>query len=92
MTTIHDSKRTDYRVLTALLNGSILKGVLSIEKLRNTLGLENTTVVHRLRTWESDGTILGYVPLLSEKGRRRFEALKTLYEDDGIVEEGGDGV
>lgn len=83
-----DPRRNDYRVLEALLAGKVVKGVVAAEAV-GALGidLDHSTIVGRLRKWEKDGSIVGYAPILSERGRRRFEALKVLYEDDGGVPE-----
>ena len=76
-----DKRRTTYRLLRLLLGGKLLQS--SVPEKR--LGLFEEAGITRnavrlIRELETDGTIVGYVPVLSEKGMETFRALRTLYE------------
>lgn len=87
-----------YRTLKFFLSGRGIKGVVNGKQtnagsIATETGLNPGTLSKLLREWEQDGVIVGYVPVLSEKGRAYLQALKTMAELKGEApkEEGGDG-
>ena len=87
-----DAAETRYRILKALLSGKLLRASVSNEMRArlSDLGIPQNVSEH-LVTFEKDGIISGYAPILSEKGLATFKALKTLYGDDMTsVDENGD--
>lgn len=77
-------EKNKFLALKALLTGKFLQRSLS-DEARDALekaGLSGR-IDSYLIEWETSGIVIGYVPVLSEKGLRYFDALKTLYGDDG---------
>jgi len=70
------------RVLRELMTGRYLKGGVSEEKgeqLGKVLGVNDRATYDTLRKLEKMGVVIGYIPLLSEEGRRIVDALELMY-------------
>jgi DNA-binding Lrp family transcriptional regulator len=70
------------RILKELLSGQYLTGVITRDKnaqLGVALNSSGKTVSAVLRKLEGMGIIVGYIPLLSEEGRRIIDALELMY-------------
>ena len=70
------------RVLRELMTGRYLKGAISDEKgeqLQKVLGVGPGATSITLRKLEDMGIVVGYIPLLSEEGKRIIDALELMY-------------
>lgn len=70
------------RVLKELMTGRYLKGAISDEKgdqLGEVLGVGPGATCITLRKLEDMGIVIGYIPLLSEEGKRIIDALELMY-------------
>lgn len=88
--------KCNYAILKALLTGKYLQGSLSNVKrkqLTEDTGFQNYDPT--VKKLEAMGIIIGYVPVLSEKGRKLLDAMRLVYdtgttsgdEKDASVEE-----
>jgi hypothetical protein len=85
-----DKKRTQYRILKVLTEGKTLQASIpeSAYPALKERGVNGKAISHYLKDFETAGLIAGYVPVLTEKGKAYFDALKTLYESESLpVEE-----
>ena len=71
------------RVLKELMSGKYLSGGITDEKgrqLSQALGVSTGTKAHNtLRKLEDMGIVVGYIPLLSEEGRKIIDAMELMY-------------
>jgi len=70
------------RVLKELMTGRYLQGRMCCEnhnRLRQALGVSDAATKATLRKLENMGIIVGYIPLLSEEGRRIVDAMRLMY-------------
>lgn len=70
------------RTLKELLTGKYLTGGISEEnskQLGQALGVSKKATYYTLRKLEEMGIIVGYIPLLSEEGKRILDALELMY-------------
>lgn len=84
-----DPLRTDYRLLKALTEGKLPVHVGFTEEQHKiadpNVGIGHAAIWHRLKKLQADGTITGWVPIISERALARLRALETLFgEEDGL--------
>lgn len=84
-----DPLRTEYRLLKVLTEGKLSVQVgFTMEQHNSThpfVGIGYTSIWRRLMKMQTDGTIVGWTPIISEKGLARLRALQTIYgEEDGL--------
>ncbi len=76
----------EYHILKVLMTGKYIKGTLEmgkvVEELKDYKQIPINSFSSYLREWEEKGIIIGYAPILSERGQQYFQALKTLYDSD----------
>ena len=80
--------RRQYDSVRLLLTGKYLQfsaNEENLEELQRDGGLSNPYKL--IRKLERDGVIVGYVPVLSEKGKKMMDALKLIHDesDDGMA-------
>ena len=84
-----DPLRTEYRLLKVLTEGKLPVHVGFTEEQHKTahpdVGIGYAAIWNRLKKLQADGTITGWVPILSERALARLKALETLFgEEDGL--------
>ena len=85
----------NYKILRALLTGKYLRASITNEtrdQLEKDTGYGNFSP--SIKRLEEMGIVIGYIPIISEKGRKLLEAMRLVYgtntstdEKDATVEE-----
>jgi hypothetical protein len=76
--------KVNYLILKALMTGKYLQASVSLQArddLLDVVGRGTKSIDVTLRKVEELGLIAGYVPILSEKGKKLMDALAILYEE-----------
>lgn len=87
--------RANYAILQAMLTGKYLRASITnknLDQLEKDVGFGNFAIT--MKKLEEMGVVIGYAPILSEKGKKLLEAMKLIYgansstdEKDASVEE-----
>jgi len=87
--------RANYTILQAMLTGKYLRASITnkrLDQMEKDVGYGNFAIT--MKKLEEMGVIVGYIPLISEKGKKLLEAMKLVYgmntstdEKDASVEE-----
>ncbi len=80
-----DPMKVEFLVMKSLLNGrsrlQILQPKLTTEE-ETTAGVTARYLVRRTHQLVAEGVISGWVPVLTEQGKARWDVLRTLYDGD----------
>jgi hypothetical protein len=82
-----DAKRAEYRLLKLMNEGKLLQSSVPEDRagMLTAVGLSRATLRH-IRELEQRGIIVGYVPVLSERGHEYFNGLKAVYGSEPETE------
>jgi len=84
-------------VLDQLLSGKYMQPSFSnaqIKKFKVDTGLSINSAYNTLKKLEEMGIVIGYIPIVTEDGRRMIETMKQMYkmsQEDSLVEMVNDG-
>lgn len=69
----------DYRYLKALLTGKVIAGTVSGMATKKEKLVPRKSISGKIREFEQNGVIVGYIPVLSDQGKKYFKSLEELY-------------
>lgn len=70
------------RIMDAIMSGDFLQASLSEQKrheLEKKLGVSDAAIYATLRKMQDMGYIVGYIPLVTEDGKRIMDAMKQMF-------------
>ena len=82
-----DPMLNEYRVLKKALSGALPLHASFGNGYHGTtdpdIGIEGQSIAEHLKRMSERGMIVGWVPILTEKGKARWDALRAIYDGDG---------